>query len=30
LPHNKFTDKVNIFLTPRKKNVEDENVVENG
>jgi len=26
LPHNKFIDKVNIFLTPKKKHGEDENI----
>jgi len=29
LPHNKFIDKVNIFLTPKKKSSEEENKVEN-
>lgn len=28
LPHNKFIDKVNIFLTPKKKSNEEENKVE--
>jgi hypothetical protein len=28
LPHNKFIDKVNIFLNPRKKINEEENIVE--
>lgn len=28
LPHNKFIDKVNIFLTPKKKGIEEENKIE--
>jgi hypothetical protein len=28
LPHNKFIDKVNIFLTPKKKQNDEENKVE--
>ena len=28
LPHNKFIDKLNIFLNPKKKLIDEENKVE--